>query len=402
MAELKILLGGIPLGCHNIGDEAILGCVVGILRRLVPEASITVCTAAQKDTAAILGVGTAPLYGFKREHPLSAFGRFVREFDWYIWCGATGLSDYPAVAVGLLEAARKQRVPSIVWGVGMDSELNPVFFRAGGRRRALLRTAGLLTFGRVPFVELYEKQIAERMRQRIASALKQCRLVMVRDPETAEELRKCGFDRAIVGADSAILQRTGRLPTVKPGSVRIGFCVSAQRCIAGRDELVALWNRLTARENTELVLIPMNPVTDSELMAGLAARMEHPERAHLAEISRPPEAQAMAASCNVLVSSRLHLLILSANVGTPIVGIERGSKIRNFLAAFGLAPAGTVRDCDFHVVEQVIDAFLGDSGDWFRQCAEEVRAGMLARLEAAGELLEQTLRQPSARAGKSR
>ena len=164
MPELKILLGGIPLGCDNIGDEAILGCFTSLVRRLAPRAEITVCTAAEEDTAALLGVKTAPLYGFTREHPVSSFGRFVRKFDRYIWCGATGLSDYPAVGAGLLEAAQKQRVECVVWGVGMNSELNPAFFSIAGMRRKLLRAAELLTFGRVPFIDRCEARLDSRMR----------------------------------------------------------------------------------------------------------------------------------------------------------------------------------------------------------------------------------------------
>ena len=276
MPELKILLGGIPLGCDNIGDEAILGCFTSLVRRLAPRAEITVCTAAEEDTAALLGVKTAPLYGFTREHPVSSFGRFVRKFDRYIWCGATGLSDYPAVGAGLLEAAQKQRVECVVWGVGMNSELNPAFFSIAGMRRKLLRAAELLTFGRVPFIDRCEARLDSRMRQRLAAALKGCSLVVVRDPQTAEELRRSGFDSAVVGADSAILQRTGKIPLVDREQVRIGFCVSAQRSIGQRAELLALWNRLTGRENYRLVLIPMNPKTDSALMRGLASGLEHP------------------------------------------------------------------------------------------------------------------------------
>jgi len=397
MPELKILLGGIPLGCDNIGDEAILGCFVGILRRVAPGASVTVCTAERKETAALLGIETAPLYGFKREHSLSAFGRFVRNFDWYIWCGATGLSDYPAVAVGLLEAARKQKVPTIVWGVGMDSEPNPVFFRACGKKRALFRAAELLTLDRVPLIARYEAWLWNRMRQRIVAELGHCRFVMVRDPQTAEELRNCGFESVVVGADSAILQRTGRIPPVKPGHVRIGFCVSAQRSIARCGELVSLWNLLTEQETIELVLIPMNPETDSELMKGLVAKMAHPKRAHLVSVQRPNEVQGVAASCDVVVSSRLHLLILSANVKTPIIGIERGSKIRNFLAAFGLTPAGTVYECDFNAIVEGINSFLADSGEAFRAVAEQVRGEMLVRLETAEKQLEELLKAPNPR-----
>ena len=391
MPELKILLGGIPLGCDNIGDEAILGCFTSLVRRLAPRAEITVCTAAEEDTAALLGVKTAPLYGFTREHPVSSFGRFVRKFDRYIWCGATGLSDYPAVGAGLLEAAQKQRVECVVWGVGMNSELNPAFFAIAGMRRKLLRAAELLTFGRVPLIDRCEARLDSRMRQRLAAALKGCSLVVVRDPQTAEELRRSGFDSAVVGADSAILQRTGKIPLVDREQVRIGFCVSAQRSIGQRAELLALWNRLTGRENYRLVLIPMNPKTDSALMRGLASGLEHPERAILLNVTRPAEAQAAAASCRVVVSSRLHLLILAANVGTPIIGIDRGSKIANFLAAFGLAPAGSVDDCDFSAVERGVEAYLADGGDAFRRAAEAARDRMLARLAAAEQLLEANL-----------
>jgi len=391
MPELKILLGGLPLGCDNIGDEAVLVCFTGILRRLVPFARITVCTAEQKETAAVLGVETAPLFGFRREHPIGAFSRLVRDFDCFIWCGATGLSDYPQIGVSLLEAARKQKVATIVWGVGMDSEFDPSLFRVHGPARPLLRAAELLSFGRLPAVARCEEAMRKSMRKRIGSALKHCKLVVVRDFETAEELRNCGFDAAVTGADSAILQRTGTVPLVAKDHYRIGFCVSARRSIVQRGELIALWNWLTSNEAFELVLIPMNSETDSVLMKGLVAEMEHPERARIVEAHRPAEVQGIAASCNVVISSRLYLLILAANAGIPVIGIERGSKIRNFLGAFGLTPAGTVENCDFGAIGRAVEAYLSDSGESFRRRAAKTRTEMLCRLEAAEQTLEKTL-----------
>ena len=41
---MRILQGGIPLGCDNIGDEAILACVVRMLRERVPDVALTVAT----------------------------------------------------------------------------------------------------------------------------------------------------------------------------------------------------------------------------------------------------------------------------------------------------------------------------------------------------------------------
>ena len=61
---MKILLGGVPLGCDNVGDEAIITCVVQLLREIVPEAELTVSTREEKKTARLLNVRTVPLYGF--------------------------------------------------------------------------------------------------------------------------------------------------------------------------------------------------------------------------------------------------------------------------------------------------------------------------------------------------
>ena len=78
---MKLLLGGVPLGCDNIGDEAIVGCAVGLLRRLFPEVEITVCTRDIEGTAARLRVAAAPLYGFGEDPDLRGFADLVRRHD---------------------------------------------------------------------------------------------------------------------------------------------------------------------------------------------------------------------------------------------------------------------------------------------------------------------------------
>ena len=60
---MKILLGGIPLGCDNIGDEAIVAAVVGMLKEDIPGVELTVAT-ADPGTAGLLGVEVVPPYGF--------------------------------------------------------------------------------------------------------------------------------------------------------------------------------------------------------------------------------------------------------------------------------------------------------------------------------------------------
>ena len=57
---MRILLGGIPLGCDNVGDEAIIAGVVKMLKESIPGVELTVAT-ADASTAALLGVSVVPV-----------------------------------------------------------------------------------------------------------------------------------------------------------------------------------------------------------------------------------------------------------------------------------------------------------------------------------------------------
>ena len=76
---MKVLLGGIPLGCDNIGDEAIIACVVKMLKASLPDVELTVAT-ADPATAARLGVAVVPPYGFAG-CGLEGFAETVRRQD---------------------------------------------------------------------------------------------------------------------------------------------------------------------------------------------------------------------------------------------------------------------------------------------------------------------------------
>lgn len=103
---MKFFLGGVPFGCENIGDEAILAGVVTILRRNFKDCSITVSTGEPEKTAALLHVQSVPLYGFKKEYPISHLKEAIQGHDVFIWSGATGLSDYPAMGTQILRIAQ--------------------------------------------------------------------------------------------------------------------------------------------------------------------------------------------------------------------------------------------------------------------------------------------------------
>ena len=374
---MKVLLGGIPLGCDNIGDEAIVACVVRMLKESIPGIAITVAT-ADPATAELLDVKTVPPFGFAG-CGLDGFADAVRGHDAYIWCGATGLSDYPHVALSLLETAQKAGVPSFVWGVGMDDELNPVFFKASGKRRTLLGLFGL--------VGLYERRLRARLARRIAAVLPRCRGVWLRDPQSVAMLASTGYAGAGVTADTAILlqssatsKRQGPMsePNAPGRHPTLGLCISTQRQVSDLDGIKELIASVRA-SGAEVLGIPMNPKTDRALLERLGVECIP---------GTTPEAVAEAAArCDAVLSSRLHLLILAANVGTPVFGIARGSKLANWLANFGRKVEGSVYDCDWkRTTEHILDA-LKDRGDWdsVRDAAYEK---LMARLEKAkGELV---------------
>ena len=355
---MKILLGGIPLGCDNIGDEAIIACVVKMLKESLPGVELTVAT-ADPATAERLGVGTVPAFGFAGTS-LDGFAEAVRRHDAYIWCGATGLSDYPHVGLALLEAAQDEGVPTFIWGVGMDDELNPVFFTAHGKRRALLKMLGLVGW--------YERRLRARLARRIAAALPRCKGVWLRDPQSVAMLARTGFAGAGVAADTAILCASPEPRTPNPEPPTLGLCISTQRQVADLDGVRSLIAAV-CDSGAKVLGIPMNPKTDRALMEGLGVECI---------AGSTPEAVMDAASrCAVVLSSRLHLLILAANVGTPGLGIARGSKLANWLSNFNRTGEGSVGDCDWDATAAHVLAMLKDRGDW-----DAVRDAAYERLNA--------------------
>lgn len=348
---MKILLGGIPLGYDNIGDEAILACVVRMLKEAVPGVEITVAT-ADAGTADLLGVATVPPYGFT-DAPISmpgnadAFAKILQQHDAYVWCGATGLSDYPDVALDLLEIAQNTGIPTFIWGVGMDDELNPVFFKVYGRKRMILNCLGLTSW--------YERRLRDRLNKRIVKILPQCKGVWLRDPQSAAMLSTMGFDAAGVTADSAILLPPPETSKKPNAPKKLGLCISTQRQVSDLEGVKQMVEDVR-KSGAQVIGIPMNPKTDKALLKKLGVECI---------TGGTPEAVIKAAAeCDAVLSSRLHLLILAANAGTPILGIARGSKLANWLANFGRTVEGSVYDCDWKTVTNHVLAQLDDRGDW--------------------------------------
>ncbi len=389
---MKILLGGIPLGCDNIGDEAIIACVIGIVKRLAPGAELTVATRDMAGIRKKFGVEAAPLFGFDRENTLAMFAEEVKKHDWYIWAGATGLSDYPEMSCDLLETAQAAGVRTLIWNVGMNDSLNPAYFKLSGKK--LLLASCLKKFFFYDIRPAWERRLTSRTRRRLARVVGRCELIVLRDPDSLAELRKCGnFPQACVGADSAILQQStpeDALPWQSPeeretfmnGRQRVALCLSAQSPVGEIDKFAAWIDRaIAAAPDILFVMIPMNPLTDHAVMAGLQAKLKRPEATLLLRFIEPEDVQTVVGCCHLVISSRLHLMILGLNKLVPAVGIERGSKIRSFLTPFGLDCCGTTDKIDFEYLTQRMQQLLAEPD--FAAKAGGVRERLMQSLAAA-------------------
>lgn len=381
---LKVLLGGLPLGCNNSGIEATLDCVIAILRRLQPDLEIAISTASEKETSQRLGVRTVPLYGFAPTPRLRTFSKNIRDFDLFIWCGANGLSDYPKTALELLGCAQKQGVQTLLWGVGMDTERKMPDSQIGCQSKTARKWHPL---------DIFTNWRKRNLMEKICQTLKNCLLVVTRDHETALALQKYGFHESVVGADSTLLiESAGKSPFEREeGIVKIGFSLSSEKPLAQPAALRQLWTKLLELPHNRLILVPIDSEADYQLLDSLRQGLPHQERIQMLFCKDPAIIQAAAANCDVIVSSRLTLLILAANVGTPIIGIESGSKIKNWLRIFELKPVGNVADCDFERIEEAIYGFQADHGKAFRKKNAMVYNLLRKRLAMAEEELQNAL-----------
>ena len=284
----------------------------------------------------------------------------------------------------------------------MNSELNPNIYRLlPGKRRSLLTVLSGLMLGRINVVERVEQSAEVRVRKEISRQLNRADLVVLRDPETLAAVHDCGeVSGAMVGADSAELLKpapweevslTHEARAILSSDIRkVGLCISAQRQLVHEKELIDFLDRLAEKDH-RIVFLPMNHATDAPLMEGLRLRMKNQNHSVVIGGRRNPrEILAIAGQLDLVISSRLHLLILASVLHVPIIGISRGSKVDNFLTPFGHTSAGSVDACDFEHMQNELDRLI-DSRAEFEEVSTAVHEMLLQRLEKPKRRLAELL-----------
>ncbi|MBE6366725.1 MAG: hypothetical protein E7052_02290 [Lentisphaerae bacterium] len=378
---MKILLGGVPFGKGNIGDEAILNCVIGIFRRNFPDAELTVATAAGELTRQKYQVNTLPPFGFDSNLTMRDFRRAARGFDMFVWAGGCGLSDYPHIGASLLENAQKLGLKTVIWQVGMNRELNPDHFQLHGRKQKIADLLGITRY--------WEKILEKRMRERLQVCVSRCDLVILRDQPSLIELHTSGeFPAALYGADSVVLQKSSERTVLTPdaaGRRSVGICIAEKLNKRKFQQALDFLQMLQQKLNVRLVFIPMTG-SDRQLMLALYEKLPDADNKLLLDCTEPDEIQQAISVCSLLISGRLQLTIMALNSLVPGIGIANSSKIANCLSMFGLPVFNNQSDINFNDLMSECERWICDPD--FPERAKSVRERMLTRLKQSESYLK--------------
>jgi len=326
-----IHIGGPMYGAHNIGDEAILTSMINSfsgshnlslstfdgsnLKKNYPFVEMIPIVGYSKPK---LGLYVPP-----RKNPVKAFLNLKREMkfyskvDLYICGGATILSDCPWHSLRTIDIALKARAKAVIlFGVGMAEMKDKLA---------------------IPFI------------RKVCNNLED---IYVRDNCVKKRLESIGVEakRIKICYDPALILNPSndfklekylndeQIEKYYNSQINIGVTLSGEKDVIDRtpikyiQKIIEFWIK---RYNANIFLIPTNTRKgmDIDLMKNLLSD----ENITLIEQEFSPEDLiAFMKNFTFVMSSRLHMNILSSIVGTPSIGLVRNSKIIDFANLLGL------------------------------------------------------------------
>ena len=307
-----IAIGGY-FGCGNLGDDAILQAFIEYTRTSYPDIRILALTKNPRADARRFGVQC-----FRRKNPFSLILAFLRA-DAFL-CGGGSLLQ------------------------NLTGKLSPYYYLF------MLRLAKLC--GAMPILfaagigPLYGKN-AQRATQK---TLAQSAYISLRDEESLRFLRMQGVDSAKLhlGADAALLlapppiSRTHallkRIDIVKNQRYVCVCLKSGKHTDNSRRTIIAALRMLCREQDLLPVFLPLD---ESDL--SINAEAAHRLGGRLFVADEPSDVTALLRNAQLLISMRLHGMILATTVALPSVGIPTADdpKISSFarLAAQEYIPA---------------------------------------------------------------
>jgi len=371
---IRVLIASAAYGGHNIGDDAILTAMVEQLKGLEKSGISVVITAVTRQPAEMakrLGIRTLEFDGLG---PRARTYLAIATTDVLIvgggaliaghtrgWKGlVTGHPGYPMTMVALAKLLRKR---AMVYGAGVEKIESPA-------ARFLLRKV----FDRADMITLRDEDSKKRLVEDLG--VRRAPVVTTADPVLALQIPS---DQEM----DAIAVRLG-LETDKRPLVVINFAYGLDRRDTLIDFIAKTADYAIEQFGARILFVPMNilPSTDRFGMSQVIQRMAAPDSASILDLPYThAEVLSAAHRSELVISSRMHLLIMASLVGTPICGISRVPKVDAFLERYGLEAAANTEELEFKSFRSNLEA------------AWKERSSIRARLEAGKNVLANLARQ---------
>ncbi|MGB0618616.1 MAG: polysaccharide pyruvyl transferase family protein [Myxococcota bacterium] len=369
----RVLIASASYGFQNVGDDAILAAMVEHLRTLPIEIEITAVTREPERMAERLGIpaieflGLAPrlrtyLEVARNDVVIVGGGALIAEYT-KGWRGlVTGHPGYPMTMVATAKLLGKR---AMVYGAGVE--------------RIESRAARFFVkhvFDRADVITLRDEDSKQRLTHELG---------LSRAPIHATADPVLGLSLPTESKMDSFVASRGLDDPSRP-LVVINFAYGIDKRNDLLDFVARCAEHVIARWGARVLFVPMNlyATTDRRGMELVLDRMEDTTHASILDLPYAhEEVLAIARRADLVISSRMHLLILSALVGTPIVGLSRVPKVDAYLAHYGLQAAGRTDQLDFDDFAEKLDRTWRERGvirDRLR--AEAPRLAELARSNA--------------------
>lgn len=325
----RVVLSGY-YGFHNAGDEAILGELVGTVRRLSPGAEITVLSKDPKGTAAVYGCIAAPRFS-----------------PWKVYKAIRRCSLLVSGGGSLFQDSTSTR--SLIYYTGVLALAQ----RLGKRTYLYANGVGPVT--------------RESNRRRVRRVVESADAVTLRDPDSLEELRRMGCERQdiLVTADPVF-----NLPLPDPRRTReildnagidgpyVAVSLRPYNVPEGYFEhLARALDTISGKYKVKVVFIAMQPRRDEPVSWRVSDMMET-DATVLSGDYTPRELMGVIGKAQAVLSMRLHALLFAARTATPALGFVYDPKVASYLALLHQPSAGGEGDMDSAAVADAVGVIL--------------------------------------------
>ncbi len=332
-----LLLGGDT--DHNVGDRAIVSALTSCIVAHEPAAKVTIVAGAS---------AAKPIAGVDRTVPrgsggLLALGRAAIAADRILVAGGGLFQDDDSRAKMPYWAAR------IAWLKSLNPRIAGHSVGAGPLRFAESRVAARLACRMLTSVS-----VRDRFALASLAACTSRPLDVVPDPafmlqpaprpSAIDVLRSVDLDpdRPLIAVALRCWfhSRGGVVPNVVKARAGLGIARDHARFDRLLDTVAGALTKLARRLDAAVLLMPSYNVAhegDDAACEALAGRLRG-VTTRLARIAEPELYKAVLGRASLVVSARMHPLILASGMGVPIVGLSYNSKFLGLFDQLGLPP----------------------------------------------------------------